>query len=128
MTVPSAKESFITSLTAISRQVGSRVEDLDSAFVRSLLDYGSQTEDNQSCVERIGVCEEVSRDGSRVRRLGLRSIGVPAADLLNAAEGVEVPESVRAEFPDVGQADWDAALRLATLVLTALEARVGEDG
>ena len=38
-------------------------------------------------------------------------------EILNSAEGSPVPAQVRRDFPRITQREWDAVLRLATMVL-----------
>ncbi len=101
---------------------GQEVADRDFAFVRALLAFGSETDDNRRCVERIGVRAIPQPDGSVRSAVALRGSGTPVADVLNAAEGTPLPAQLAEDFPAVTQEDWDAVLRLATLVFVAAEA------
>lgn len=105
----SPRDAFINELLALAHgKTG------DSAFKRALLDFGSETPDNLNCAEQLEL------DPSR-SALVLRKHGIPISDLLNVAEDSDVPPSVREAFPLVTQAEWDAAMRLVTLILIALE-------
>jgi hypothetical protein len=107
---------------------GQEAADRDHDLVRALLAFGSLTDDNRRCVERIGVRAIPQRDGSVRSGIALRSGGTPIADVLNAAEGMPLPAQLAEDFPAVTQEDWDAVLRLATLVFVAAEAPAGPVG
>ena len=122
MSTYASGERFLAALTAVTREPGT-AGPLDATFVRSLLDFGSETDDNVQCVERVGIRELVRPGAKRRVGLALRHADIPLADIVNAAEGSELPQSVAESFPSVTQEDWDCALRLATLILTALESK-----
>ncbi|MEU5876584.1 hypothetical protein [Spirillospora sp. NPDC047279] len=112
------REDFLASLLALADRSGTSAEELTEAFRAALLAYGSDTDDNRAAAGRLAV-----QDADGTTALALTPPGVPVADVLNAAEGGEVPSPVREAFPEIDQDGWDAALRVATLVMTALEAR-----
>jgi hypothetical protein len=120
MTEDSPGTSFLRAITFAlgdDRDVG----ELDTAFVRTLLQFGSETEDNARCVELLGITRLRQPHGRDAVGFGLRGKAVPISDVVNSAEGSPVPDSVVKDFPNVTQDDWDAVLRLTTLVLIALE-------
>ncbi|TMQ91628.1 hypothetical protein ETD83_30085 [Actinomadura soli] len=96
-------------------------EALTETFREALQAFGSNTEDNVAAAQRV-VFKALQRDGGgTATALALNSTNASLADVLNAAEGTEIPDSVRDAFPELDQEDWDAVLRVATLVLIALE-------
>jgi hypothetical protein len=118
----SAKKDFLSSLLAVAHQVSTSPGDLNTEFRQTLIAFGSATDDNTSALDRVMV-REIGTGAGRPRTIGL-ALGpdrVPLADVLNAAEGSDIPAAVRDEFPELAQADWDAVLRVATLVFSALE-------
>lgn len=121
MTEDTARDRFLRSLV-LARGDIDQVDTRDREFVRALLDFGSETEDNTECVERVGLARLPQLHGGGQAGFALRRSRIPVADVLNAAEGTPVPDQVTAEFPEVTQEDWDAILRLATLVLVAYQA------
>jgi hypothetical protein len=90
---------------------------------RALLDFGSETDDNTAAVEKIdvGVLEKSAGSGGWGLRLATRALAL--STIINSAEGSPVPEQVRVDHPDLTQDDWDAVLRVACLLLLALEGR-----
>lgn len=96
---------------------------LDTQFRDAFLLFGSQTEDNLSCAENVQV--GMVNDGTSLRRpiVGLRlaNSGPSLSTVLNSAEGCPVPAQLLADFPDMTQAQWDAVLRIATMLFVALE-------
>jgi hypothetical protein len=89
---------------------------------RRLLDFGSETEDNLACARRVAMAADTSL-GAGPSRGGLAATvgetGVQIGDVLNVAEGCPIPAQVAENFPGLLQEDWDAMLRLATLLFAA---------
>ena len=121
MTEDTARDRFLRSLV-LARSDIDQIDTRDREFVRALLDFGSETDDNTECVERVGLAMLPELHGSGPAGVALLHSRIPVADVLNSAEGSPVPDQVTAEFPEVTQEDWDAILRLATLVLVAFQA------
>ncbi len=121
MTEDTARDRFLRSLV-LARGDIDQVDTRDREFVRALLDFGSETEDNTECVERVGLARLVQQYGSGQAGFGLRRSRTSLADVLNTAEGSPVPDQVTDAFPEITQEDWDAVLRLATMVFAAFEA------
>jgi hypothetical protein len=90
---------------------------LDEEFKESLLDFGSETEDNLSCVERVKI-GPLQRSGAG---FALRASNLSIADVIHMAEGSPIPQEVVDYFPGISQEDWDAVLRLCTLFFTMAE-------
>jgi hypothetical protein len=124
----SSQEAFKTVLRAIASDAFVSESALDAEFVRSLLAFGSETDDNRSCVDRVGI-RRLHRTGEPdAVGLALRSKPVLVSEIVNLAEGSVVPAFLRKAIPDIQQEDWDAALRVATLILLSLEGTIGDDG
>jgi len=94
---------------------------VNKIFKEALFSYGSETEENISCIEEIEYREITERDGRISRGLFLRSSGFSLPDVLNFAENTPIPDRVSEEFPDLTQKEWDAIIRLAVLVLGATD-------
>jgi hypothetical protein len=122
----SARERFRAALMAPAKVGPGSPSAIDAEFVASLLAFGSETEDNMSCVERVGIRRIPGGYGSQVIGLAMRSRDTMVAEILNAAEGSEVPATVLEALPGLEQADWDAVLRLATMILVSLEVTADE--
>lgn len=123
---PSRKQ-FLSTLLTIADLPQATILALESEFAATLLAFGSETEDNLALVDRIGIRETPYYDYGRIIGLALKSNDTPVSDVLNFAEGSRIPEGVHQRFPELEQEDWDAVLRLATLVFSALEARLMSD-
>jgi hypothetical protein len=122
LTTSPAKKDFLSSLLAVAHQVSTSAVDLNTEFRQTLIAFGSATGDNISAVDRVMV-REIETGSKRRRAIGL-AVGpnrVPMGEVLNVAEGSDIPPGVREAFPELQQADWDAVLRVATLVFIALE-------
>ncbi len=87
---------------------------------KAILDYGSETPDNIACADQLEVAayQELDRTYHGIR---LSHLGVGLSTLINAAEGCPIPDQLKNQFPTISQAEWDAVLRLCTLLVTALE-------
>ncbi|QUQ68699.1 hypothetical protein [Kutzneria sp. CA-103260] len=120
MTEDTARDRFLRSLV-LARRDTDQIDTRDREFVRAVLDFGSDTDDNTECVERVGPALLPQLHGSGPAGFTLRHSRIPVADVLNAAEGTPVPDHVTAEFPEVTQEDWNAILRLATLAFVAFQ-------
>lgn len=129
------KRAFRDAILAMANCPGD-ASDLEIAalaahFRDAFLLFGSETEDNVSGVENV----EVGRidDGTSLRRpiVGLRLAGSHRAlsTVLNSAEGCPIPAQLLADFPELTQEQWDAVLRMATMLCIALqgEPTVGDD-
>jgi hypothetical protein len=116
------RKAFLWSLVRIA---GGRGKPLNTraatkAFRRALLDFGSETDDNQACAAEIGV-STVRAGDQHITGLALRRKGRLVSQILNDAEGIPVPATVRRRHARITQREWDAVLRLATLVFISLE-------
>lgn len=96
-----------------------------SAFTAALrtafLNHGSSTPDNLSGTERVEI--GAIQDSGLENTTGLRLVSNHASlsAVLNVMEGTPIPPQVTEMMPTLQQEDFDAALRIATLCLTALE-------
>lgn len=124
----SSRKQFISALLAIADWPDAPLSALESEFAATLLAFGSETEDNIDCVDRIGVREQSDHHHGRVVGLALKTNNVLVSEILNVAEGSQLPADVREHFPELEQEDWDAVLRLATLILSALKLRLMPTG
>jgi len=114
-TIP--RDRFLKALLAV---IDAQEEDLDidEEFGRALLAYGSETEDNVQCVQRVKVGTVPTTSGVG---FALRTSNLSVARILNVAEGSPVPDDVLEYYPNITQEDWDAVLRLCTLVFSLCE-------
>ena len=117
------KAKLRDALLAIAASAGDDESVLTVRLRRALLDFGSETDDNVDATSRIEV-GPFAATASRTGR-GMRLVGtdIALASVVNVAEGSPVPQQVRDYFPDIQQAEWDAVLRVACLVLLSFEAQ-----
>jgi hypothetical protein len=121
------KRAFRDAILAVTNCPGNasdaEIDTLDKQFRDAFLLFGSQTDDNVSCTENVQV--GFVDDGTSKRRpvVGLRLAKNhrSLSTVLNSAEGCPVPAQLLADCPDMTQAQWDAVLRMATMLILALE-------
>lgn len=95
---------------------------------RALVDFGSETPDNVSCVQQISVSKAPARyRKGKIRGLALRRRWL-ISEILNYAEGSRIPKAVRNRFRGITQQEWNAVQRLTTLVFTAFEVQSDRGG
>lgn len=96
---------------------------LNRRFREAFLNFGSETPDNKSCIKslKVGLID----DGTSAHRptVGLRVTGRNWAlsTVLNAAEGCPIPAQLSADFPALTQDQWDAVMRMATMMALTLQ-------
>lgn len=104
-----------------------RGEDTNKLATRKLraavLALGSATDDNLNCVEHIEVGSVRRLFGGPLRNRGLKVRGKPImiSDVIHTLEDSRMPAVVRHAFPALTSKEWDACLRLVTLILISLE-------
>lgn len=98
------------------------VEKISAELMQAFLDFGSETEENVNCFESIeyGVAPK-DDEGKQVLSLKLKEYNLSLANIIHAMEGCTVPPEVLEDFPDMTQAEWDAVLRMTTMIYLALE-------
>ena len=118
----STRKAFLRSLVKIVGESGKPLSARRATQVlrKALLDFASETEDNRSCAAEIAV-STVRGQERCATGLTLQRHGRLVSQVLNDAEGTPVPGAVRKRQAGITQREWDAVLRLATLVFVALE-------
>ncbi|MDB4474608.1 DUF433 domain-containing protein [Opitutaceae bacterium] len=91
-------------------------------FRRALLDHGSETPDNLDAIQRIDVGSLEEDRQAHLRGFRIAKTGDAVTNILNHLEGASMPEEVKESFPELTQEDYDAAIRVTVLCLTAFEA------
>ncbi|HEY4024211.1 MAG TPA: hypothetical protein VGM75_36385 [Pseudonocardiaceae bacterium] len=122
----SKRRRFVEALLAASGPGEVPLDERTATLRRELLWFGSSTPDNRDAAERLAV-GEVRRWGGRKLGITLARTGSLVSDVLNQAEGCPIPDSLAEAYPDLVQEEWDAVLRLAALVLLALEGEPVDD-
>ena len=118
----STRKAFLRSLVRIAGQSDKALSlrRATKALRKELLDFGSETDDNRACAAEISI--RTVRDGDkRATGLALRRQRKLVSQILNDSEGTPVPARVRRRHLGITQREWDAVLRLATLVFISLE-------
>jgi len=79
----------------------------------ALLALGSETPDNLNCADRIEI-------GAADGEIGPVLCGYPLSEIAHRLEDEPMPEALRAALPKMAERDWDAFMRLTTLLYIAL--------
>ncbi|TXC96846.1 hypothetical protein [Streptomyces sp. ISID311] len=114
-----ARERFCQSLVAIAKRADLQQNELTAQLHSTLLDFASETPDNQQAVQHIAVLP--AHQPQSVMRICLSRSGISLAQVLLRADGCPVPDSVLDEFPDLNQREWNAVIQVAGLTLLAFE-------
>ena len=116
------KAKFRDALLSIAASAGDDESVLTVRLRRALLDFGSETDDNVNAASRIEVGPVAATTCRKGQGMRLAGTDIGLASVVNVAEGCPVPQQVREYFPEIQQAEWDAVLRVACLVLLSFEA------
>ncbi len=98
-------------------------EKLVRSWKKAFLALGSETPDNLDCTKRVdyGQLSPKFHQTKGLQGLRIRGTRIPFATIASSVEGIEIPKVIADEFPDVTQAQWDAFLRVVTMIFIALE-------
>ncbi len=80
-----------------------------------ITDFGSATPDNVACANLLTLLQSGDTTG-----VGTRN-GRLVSDIINAAENYPPHPDLLRELPGLSDAEWQAALRICTLILADLE-------
>lgn len=97
----------------------SRSDELMQAFLL----FGSETEDNLSCVQHVEYGWVNKRDFGPPSICGLKLHDKPLliSDLIYALGGYDLLPLIRQNYPDLTEEEWDATLRITTIILLSFE-------
>jgi len=125
-----SKAAFRNLLVSLAngRRKHRNAREATKAFRKALLDFGSETDDNRACAAAISVGVIKERNQPVRKGLILRGHQCLVGTILNTAEGCPVPTQVRKAFPKLSQQEWDAVLRIATMVVLSLESDLKASG
>ncbi|MEU8787057.1 hypothetical protein [Streptomyces sp. NPDC048637] len=112
------RERFCRSLTAIAEHDPPQ-DELTAQLRTTLLDFASETPDNQEAARHIAV--RSTEPPQPTVRICLSRSGCSLGQVLLSADGCSVPTSVLADFPDLHQDEWHAALQVSGLILLAFQ-------
>lgn len=100
------------------------ISELTSRFRSALLLFGSESDDNRDCAAKIEVGMILNKFSPPRIGVRLRGSTKSVTNVLWHAEGCPIPLQLVESFPELSQQQWDACLRLATLVFSAFEAKL----
>ncbi len=117
--------TFADKLCAILHATdGSSLPELSRDLMQEFLRFGSETPDNVNCFEHVeyGIVQRPSF-GETEKGCGLKLKGknILLADILNMAEDLDLPDDIKEYFPDLTDREWQAVMRMATMILIAFE-------
>lgn len=83
---------------------------------QALLDFGTSSRDNLKCADNLVVGLSPSGYGRTSLGVLTKQSRVPVGHLMNVLEDLPMPPEIRNKFPDLTQTEWEACLRLQTLL------------
>ena len=121
--------TLIKKLLSASEQpnLSASTTSLSDDIRRIFLKIGSETDDNLNCCEHIEY-GAVRKSFSSKNFYGLKVKGknLLISEVMNAVEDLEIPQEVKAYFPDLTGNEWSAVTRMITMILLELEYKVSE--
>ncbi|MDH6127546.1 hypothetical protein [Kitasatospora sp. GP82] len=120
MTQQTARPRFKFALFGLGDRWESGAEQLGAEVAAGLLAFGPETAALAAAAGQLAVSVEEDAFGRRNFGLCLRDYDVRLAEIVWLADGRDVPEQVKQQWPNLTQQEWDCALRVAKLVLSAL--------
>lgn len=106
-----------------SKVLSTELRKLSRKLLRAYLDYGSETPDNLEAMSHIefGWARNRPHGPKNICGLKIKQTNTTVSEILWNCETDEVVEVIRKERPDLTKEQIAAALRVATLTLSALE-------
>ena len=118
-----AVAGFRSALMRVAESQPSSVDqvELGRCFDEAVLKFGSESDDNRKCLEQIDIGEIIEPHQEPQFGLRLKGTTAPLSGVLWRAEGCGIPAELSESLPWLTQQQWDAVMRLATLVMLAHE-------
>ncbi|UKY51800.1 hypothetical protein [Streptomyces inhibens] len=113
------RERFCQALAAVAERADLHQDELTAQLRTTLLDFASETPDNQDAAQHLAVRRTGQQPGARVC---LSRSGFAFAQVLLSADGCPVPGCVLDAFPELTQDEWNAVIQVTGLSLLAFEA------
>ncbi|MBN1450509.1 MAG: hypothetical protein JW963_05785 [Anaerolineales bacterium] len=103
--------------------IGENQYSLSQELLDALLYFGSETDDNVNCVKHVEFGESCGRQFGPPQKYGLkiRNSNILISDLIHSLEDDDIYRYLQGQFPSLNQAQIEAGLRLAVMVLLAFE-------
>ncbi|HYF47921.1 MAG TPA: hypothetical protein VEJ63_00830 [Planctomycetota bacterium] len=102
---------------------------VDAELKEAFLQTGSETPDNLSCIDYIEY-GEISDERWSVKTtyaLKLKRQGALLSDIANVLENCDMPREIKERFPNITGEEWDAAMRMMTVIMMAFERDVAAE-
>ncbi|MBE2192610.1 MAG: hypothetical protein IAE83_00365 [Anaerolinea sp.] len=116
------KTQFLQTLCNLLEVDENTVHEVGNTLMNAFLNFGSRTPDNLECFENLQYSVGKDRDRSKkIAGFRLKSGEVFVSEILNYLEGIEIPEQIMVRFPKLSRAEWNAVLRMATMMFLAVE-------
>jgi hypothetical protein len=122
--MPSGKQVLLYFLEQYSQKLQNDedLEEVSENLRIALLLHGSTATDMWFNVEKIGWISESDEYGGQRQGLGLKGKQIFLSDLFDCmTSDAEMPEQVKAKFPQLTQAEFDSAIHILWLQLLASE-------
>lgn len=117
---PGDRVRFRAALWAVGDRWETAPEQLAADVIDGLLAFGTETPENLAAAAQLDVAAEEDDFGRSDLGLCLKDYAVRLDHVLWLADGADIPEQVQERWPGLPQQEWDCALRVAKLVLSAL--------
>ncbi len=107
----------------------SSLEKTQQEFKDLFLAFASANEENLKAISNIsyGLISDAHSPDIRYYGIKVGPSKFALSDLSHALEDIDLPKEVKSLIPEITQNDWDAATRLLTVILVALERRKAPD-
>ncbi|NUR03995.1 MAG: hypothetical protein HOY79_48070 [Streptomyces sp.] len=115
-----ARAQVKATLFGLGDRWGSTAERLGAEVAAALLAFGPEASDLAAAAGQLDVSVEEDAFGRWDIGLCLKHYEVRLTEILWLADGLDVPDQVKRQWPDLTQHGWDCALRVAKLVLSVL--------
>ena len=104
----------------------SNLKQADEQLKETFLASACESPDNLSCADYIeyGAILDESWGVNTTVGLKLKRHDIMLSDISNVLENCAMPPELKAQFPKLTGEDWDAAMRMMTMILMALERKV----
>ncbi len=92
-------------------------------IIQTILELGSDTEDNINCRDHIeyGVVSERDYAKKGIHGFKIKGKNILISDIMNVIEDLELPVEIQDEYPSLTNKEWDAITRIITMLLLSLE-------
>ena len=118
-----SKERFASLLCELAQSDDNSRQAKGRELMQAFLEFGSATDDNMNCYSHIeygsvppGACNPKETYG-----LKLKGKDILISDVVHLLEGLDLPDRIKKDFPNITENEWAAVTRMATMILIAFE-------